>query len=153
MTRKHVDDRTMDETALLFKVLRDNLCFVFYVCVPQASVRLPAQHLRPVMWSLLPRLQPVSMETSHDLQCQWMWTWVLLSLCPARQQNKDLVPVGASLTHCSQNMISFSGRLFLLCFLDSGTAFPLFFPTVLFFMYKWTWHLKYECDFSGMSKA
>lgn len=61
------------------------------------------------------------------------------TLRPASPQNKDLVPAGASLTHCSINMISLFWET---SFLNGRTAFPLFFPTVLFFMYEWTWHLK-----------
>jgi len=65
------------------------------------------------------------------------------TLRPASPRYKDLVPAGTSLTHCSQNMISLFWEIFfLLSFLNGRTAFPLFVPTVLFFMYERTWHLK-----------
>lgn len=90
----------------------------------QASVWLPAQHLRPVMWSLLPRFQPVSMETSYYLQCQWMWTWVLQSLS-SEPTNQIKYLMGIYLTH-SSNEMSFHVRGDDLSFLTQQQHFMYF---------------------------
>lgn len=70
---KHNGLRYVHTTACVIKLYLHRCCCC---CCLQVTVRLSAQHLRRVLWPVLPRIQPATMETRHDLQRQRMWTWV-----------------------------------------------------------------------------